>query len=157
VFSPSQKRGKFWSLSEDQCAICAENAQFNLNISEPTNLFTSLAASSSIDTSGHTEMEPPAHPFHNPYQTSCGHIYCYHCIAERVMRTVDEADDDSGWECLRCGEQVKEAHRYIIEIIESERSESERSESDYEFSSDLDMRTDLSGSMGSYSESGFSE
>lgn len=147
--SSPQKRGKFWALSEDQCPICFENAQFNLNISEPTNLFTSLAAN---PTSEQSSEEPPTHPIYNPYQISCGHIYCYHCIAERVMRTVDEANDESGWECLRCGEEVREAHRYTVDIIENERSES-----DYEFSSDIDMGTDLSGSLGSYSESGFSE
>ncbi|KJA30163.1 hypothetical protein HYPSUDRAFT_32263 [Hypholoma sublateritium FD-334 SS-4] len=146
----SQKRSKFGALAEDQCPICFENAQFNLNISEPTNLFTALAVNLTPEES--SEAEPPSHPIYNPYQTSCGHIYCYHCIAERVMRIADEGDDESGWECLRCGEEVKEAHRYTVDIIEHERSES-----DYEFSSDIDMGTDLSGSMGSYSESGFSE
>ncbi|KDR83605.1 hypothetical protein GALMADRAFT_219427 [Galerina marginata CBS 339.88] len=148
------KRGKYWTLQQDQCAICVENAKFNPNVSEPTNLFTSFAASSSNVPSpdGPSDTEPPPYPIYNPYQTSCGHIYCYHCIAERVIRTADEADDEMGWECLRCGEEVKEAHRYTVEIIESELSES-----DYEFSSDLDISTDLSGSMGSYSESGFSE
>ncbi|KAF9476493.1 hypothetical protein BDN70DRAFT_882321 [Pholiota conissans] len=149
--SSSQKRGNFWLLSEEQCAICAENAQFNLNVAETPNLFTSLAASSD-NISQHSGIEPPGYPIRNPYQTSCGHVYCYHCIAERLLRTVDETDDESGWECLRCGEKVQEVHRYKVEITESELSESE-----YEFSSDLDMGTELSGSMGSYSGSAFSE
>lgn len=68
------------------------------------------------------------------------------------MRTADESDDDQHWACLRCGEKVTEAHRYTVEI-----SESERGGSEYEFSSDLDLGTDLSGSIGSYSESGLSE
>ncbi|KAH9482381.1 Peroxisomal biogenesis factor 2 [Psilocybe cubensis] len=146
------KRGKLWSIPQDQCAICFENARFNLNISEPTNMFTSLAASTDVPSGGQSNSEPPTYPIYNPYQTSCGHIYCYHCVAERMIRTADEADDELGWECLRCGEEVKEVHRYAVDVIESEVSES-----DYEFSSDLDMGTDLSGSMGSYSESGFSE
>ncbi|PPQ83281.1 hypothetical protein CVT25_004020 [Psilocybe cyanescens] len=151
---PSLKRGKLWSVPQDQCAICVENAKFNFNISEPTNMFTSLATSSSteIPSNRQSNTEPPPYPIYNPYQTSCGHVYCYHCVAERIIRTADEADDELGWECLRCGEEVKEVHRYTVDIIESEVSES-----DYEFSSDLDMGTDLSGSMGSYSESGFSE
>lgn len=153
-FSNSSKRGKYWSLSQDQCAICFENAKFNLNVSEPTNLFTSLAASSSSSELSEQDAgsEPPAYPIYNPYQTSCGHIYCYHCVAERMLRTADEADVDLGWECLRCGDYVKDTHRYVIEVVESESSES-----DYEFSSDLDLGTDLSGSMGSYSESGLSD
>lgn len=65
---------------------------------------------------------------------------------------MDDIDEESSWECLRCGEEVKEAHRYTVEFVESEHSGS-----DYDFSSDLDIGTDLSGSMGSYSESGFSE
>lgn len=151
----AKKKGKFWSLPADQCAICLENAKFNLNISEPTNLFTSLADTTTngpSSSSEHSDAKPPSHPIYNPYQTSCGHVYCYHCVAERMIRTADEADDELGWECLRCGEEVKEVHRYTVEVFETEASES-----DYEFSSDMDIGTDLSGSMGSYSESGFSE
>jgi len=139
-----RKRGKAWSLPEDQCAICAENAKFD--ISKPSNLFTSLG----VDSAGADAtpaLEPPAYPIYNPYQTSCGHIYCYHCVAERIIRNADDVEE-TGWECLRCGESVQEAHRFTAEVIESERSES-----DYEFSSDLDIGTDLSGSIGSYSES----
>ncbi|KAJ3517981.1 hypothetical protein NLJ89_g156 [Agrocybe chaxingu] len=148
-----QKRGKYYSLSENQCAICIENAMFNLNVSEQSNVFAVLAENSNTSTAGGpSDLDPPAHPICNPYQASCGHIYCYHCVAERIMRAADDAEDDLGWECLRCGEEVKEAHRYTVDITESEVSES-----DYEFSSDLDLGTDLSGSMGSYSESGFSE
>ncbi|KAF9569335.1 hypothetical protein CPC08DRAFT_739223 [Agrocybe pediades] len=151
--STQSKRGKYWSLPQDQCAICVENAKFNLNVSEPTNLFTTLAANSlqSGEQSDSKNSEPPAYPIYNPYQTSCGHVYCYHCIAERMIRTADEADDDLGWECLRCGDYVKETHRFTVEVVESDLTES-----DYEFS-DLDLGTDLSGSMGSYSESGFSD
>jgi peroxin-2 len=128
-----------------------ENAKFNLNISEPSNMFTSLAADS---TGGDvtSASDPPAYPIYNPYQTSCGHVFCYHCVAERLIRNEDGAEDEVGWECLRCGEKVQEAHRFIAEITEGEKSES-----DYEFGSDLVIDTDLSGSMDSYSESGLSE
>lgn len=68
------------------------------------------------------------------------------------MRSADE--DGEGWECLRCGERVKGAERFVAEMG-SERS---GSGSEYEFSSDMDMDvTDMSGSMGSYSESGLSD
>lgn len=154
VGSVQQRRGKFWALPNDQCAICAENAAFSLHLSEPTNLFTNVPVESvgldSSDPSSYTHDSKYA--IYTPYQTSCGHIYCYHCIAERIMRTADESDDDQRWACLRCGEKVIEAHRYTIEIGESERGGSE-----YDFSSDLDLGTDLSGSMGSYSESGLSD
>ena len=147
------RRGKFWALPADQCAICAENATFSLDLSEPPNLFTNVAVESvglnSSDPSSYTD--DPKYPIYTPYQTSCGHIYCYHCVAERIMRTADDFDDDQHWACLRCGERVTEAHRYTVEI-----SESERGGSEYDFSSDLDLGTDLSGSMGSYSGSGLS-
>ena len=152
--SVQRRPGKFWALTDDQCAICAENASFSLHLSEPTSLFTNAETESVglnlSDPSSYTDG--PKYPIYTPYQTSCGHIYCYHCIAERIMRMADESDDDQYWACLRCGERVTEAHRYAVEISESEK------ESEYEFSSDLDLgTTDLSGSMGSYSESGLSE
>ncbi|KII94874.1 hypothetical protein PLICRDRAFT_128176 [Plicaturopsis crispa FD-325 SS-3] len=154
------KRGKYWSLSQDQCAICAENASFNLNLSDPTNAFTSLAtpafppSSSDASPEEHAEDDsaPPTYPIHTPYATSCGHIYCYHCIAERMMRTADEALDDSGWECLRCTAGVTGADR-AEGVAEEEVSESG---DDYYFTSDMDV-TDVSGSVGSYSESGLSD
>jgi len=71
------------------------------------------------------------------------------------MRIADDGEDDEGWECLRCTQRVAEANRYVPEIIGSEWS---GSGSEYEFSSDLDITdASLSGSMGSYSESGFSD
>ena len=152
--SVQQRRGKFWTLPNDQCAICAENATFNFDLSKPANLFTNVAVESldldSSDQSSYTD--DPKYPIYTPYQTSCGHVYCYSCVAERIIRTADESDDGQHWACLRCQEKVTKAHRYTIEI-----SESERGGSEYEFSSDLDLGTDLSGSIGSYSESGLSE
>lgn len=60
--------------------------------------------------------------------------------------------EEHGWECLRCTEEVTSANRYEVEITGLE------SGSDYEFSSDIDLdTTDISGSMGSYSESGLSD
>ncbi|KAK7061936.1 Pex12 amino terminal region-domain-containing protein [Favolaschia claudopus] len=154
-------RGKYWSLPLDQCAICAENASFNLNPSEPVNAFTTLtgptlAQTSPESTTPGSDLEPPLYPIHTPYIASCGDIYCYHCIAERMMRAADEEEEGRKWECLRCGQQVDNADRLTVEVGGAD---SELSGSDYEFSSDMDV-TDLSGSMvsmGSYSESGRSE
>jgi peroxin-2 len=154
VGSIQQRRGKFWALPDGQCAICAENDTFNVDLSETANLFRNVPVESvdlhSSDQDSYTD--DPKYPIYTPYQTSCGHIYCYSCIAERIMRTADESDDDQYWACLRCREKVTEAHRYTVEI-----SESEKGGSEYEFSSDFDLGTDLSGSIGSYSESGSSE
>ncbi|KAF8897671.1 Pex12 amino terminal region-domain-containing protein [Infundibulicybe gibba] len=153
--SVRKKLGKYWSLPQDQCAICAENASFNLNLSEPTNAFSVLAVApagmtSPQPTSADSDIEPPAYPIYTPYMASCGDIYCYHCIAERMIRVADDGEDQLGWECLRCGEGVKSAERHFIE-------EGSEKTSDYEFSSDMELNTDLSGSMGSYSEFGYSD
>ncbi|KAK0191129.1 peroxisomal biogenesis factor 2 [Armillaria mellea] len=116
------------------------------------NAFTAITVSQSNSdvASGGSQTEPPAYPLYTPYITSCGHVYCYHCIAERMMRTADDAEDE-GWECLRCTEAVRGAERFSVEVDEV-------SGSDYDFSSDFDIdTTDLSGSIGSYSESGLSD
>lgn len=143
----TQRRGKYWSLPQDQCAICAENASFNLNFSEPSNAFSSLAviSSPSGDSAPESETEPPAFPIYNPYLAACGDIYCYHCIAERMIQVADAGEGDLGWECLRCAAVVKATERYTVELG------SDVSGSDYELS-------DLSGSIGSYTEeSGWSD
>ncbi|KAJ7498773.1 Pex12 amino terminal region-domain-containing protein [Mycena latifolia] len=156
-------RGKYWSLPRDQCAICAENASFSLNLADPANAFTSLAApsaaaaSSPESTTPGSDAEPPPHPIHTPYLASCGDIYCYACIAERMMRAADE-DEEQKWECLRCGQRVESADRLVVEV---ESVGSEVSGSDYDFSSDMDA-TDMSSSMASmgsytYSQSELSE
>lgn len=133
-----RKHGKYLAFPESQCALCAENAVLKLH--QPELGF--------LEPPSDKLEEYPSYPIYNPYQTSCGHVYCYHCLAEKIMQTADEAETKLSWECLRCGVAVKEIHRYIVEV-----SESEISESDYDFSSDLDLGTDLSGSVYTYSES----
>ncbi|KAJ8698309.1 peroxisome assembly protein (Peroxin-2) [Pleurotus ostreatus] len=150
----TKRRGRYWTMAADQCAICAENASFNFNISEPTNVFSSIATSAPTTGAGeNSENEPPTFPINTPYQASCGDTYCYHCIAERLLRTVDEGDaTEGGWECIRCAEIVKTAERvtFIPEEVEAETT------SDYEFSSDLDA-TDMSASVGSFTGSAMSD
>lgn len=149
----TKRRGRYWTFPADQCAICAENASFNFNISEPTNVFSSIATPAPAVAAENSENEPPTFPINTPYQASCGDTYCYHCIAERLLRTVDEGDaTEGGWECIRCAEVVKTAERvtFIPEEVEAETT------SDYEFSSDLDA-TDMSASVGSFTGSAMSD
>lgn len=139
-----RKHGKYEALPADQCAICAENASYTLNLGYSADALSVVsAADGALETT--TDYEVPPFPIYTPYATSCGHVYCYHCIAERMMRTADEGLE-SGWECLRCAESVKSADR-----MEAEGSIPAHSDttSDYEFSSDLDV-TDMSGSASSY-------
>lgn len=81
--------GKYASLPDEQCAICFENAALDL---------------SSTDLS-----EPREHTIQTPYRASCGHIFCYHCLATALMHAVSEGE--KGWDCSRCGELVLNATR----------------------------------------------
>lgn len=133
----TSKRKKYWSLSRDQCAICAENASFSVNPSGYGNAF-SLSQRQPSHSSG---TEPPAYPLNIPYIASCGDIYCYHCISERMIRAAE--DGESRWECLRCGELITGAERLPADVGGNETS-------DYDFSDEELESTSLSGSMGSY-------
>ena len=144
-----RKEGKFLTLSEGHCAICAENAALKSRESEHTHALRSVGF---LEPPSDIPEEHSSYPIYNPYQTSCGHVYCYHCVAEKVLQTAIEAEPKLSWECLRCGEDVKEVHRYKVDI-----SESEISESDYDFSSDVDLGTDLSVSVCTYSGSDCSD
>jgi peroxin-2 len=135
----TSKRKKYWSLSRNQCAICAENASFSVNLSGSGSAFSSLAQPSPMSHS--SETEPPAYPLNIPYIASCGDIYCYHCISERMIRAAE--DGESRWECLRCGELITGAERLLADVEGNETS-------DYDFSDEELESTSLSGSMGSY-------
>ncbi|CAL1700537.1 unnamed protein product [Somion occarium] len=166
------RKGKYWSLPLDQCAICYEDAA-TLNLADPSNTLSTLAAPTYSSTSADppTEStnaveEPPLHPVNTPYVTSCGHAYCYVCVTTRMVRT---ADDRTGvgpggtrWECLRCGEGVVEADRVEIGIEDSDSefgSSFSMGGADFEegymdeYDSSNMTFTDMSGSMiSSYNE-----
>ncbi|KAI0650681.1 peroxisomal biogenesis factor 2 [Trametes meyenii] len=173
------RRGKYWMLPEDQCAICAENT--STNFADPAAALTSLAnvspytataaagSSNAADSSGDPD-QVPQFPIHTPYAASCGHVYCYYCLTERMMRTADEragvGPKGAQWACLRCDEGVAAADR--VEALpegpdyESGVDDDEDGEDSMSFeygSEDVDTEfTDMSGSVGSYadSESGLS-
>ncbi|KAI0081839.1 hypothetical protein K474DRAFT_1635257 [Panus rudis PR-1116 ss-1] len=175
------QRGKYWSLPLDQCAICYEDAATNLNISDASNAFNSLtlpsysASALTAEPPSETENaseEPPTHPINIPYATSCGHIYCYTCLATRMVRTADERTgvDPGGthWECLRCGEGVADADRVELDVefdsSDSEFGLSSVSMSGMEYSDEYGSEgssnmgfTDMSGSLVDGSEEGLSD
>ncbi|KAG1872736.1 Pex12 amino terminal region-domain-containing protein [Suillus tomentosus] len=182
--SPTQKirapkRGKYYSLPPDQCAICAENASLNVNLGDAagalasyTPAFPASSNSDAGDNNSEGDGEPP-YPITTPYLASCGHIYCYTCLAERMLRAAD--DGSCGWTCLRCAEEVRSADRYRLESeggnlrrstlggaeIENvgdgdkERSDAESSQGDegseFDFGSEFGSGT---GSLGSYAFTG---
>ncbi|KAF8592604.1 hypothetical protein K439DRAFT_1650253 [Ramaria rubella] len=94
-------RGKYWSLPENHCAICAEDGSFN--IIDPRHEMYTPNPEPAAD-------ESPKYPIHTPYITSCLHQYCYVCLSERMLRAAD--DGERGWECLRCEALVLSADRF---------------------------------------------
>jgi len=132
--APTETKGPYWSLSEDQCAICAENASYNLNFADSSNALTALSSVSPNLAPEHDldSNEPPQFPIATPYITTCGHVYCYYCIADRMLRVADEGDEEvPGWECLRCTEVVKDAERVEMEVEGSSVGEFNSSEFDF--------------------------
>jgi peroxin-2 len=109
----SHKRGKLAHVPVDECAICYEGATASLNIADPARaLGDDIQLQSPLAV---TRSEPPTHPLVTPYRTSCGHVYCYTCIAEKMLRAADEGGGP--WECLRCGNPVLGAERFQVENV----------------------------------------
>jgi peroxin-2 len=139
------KRGRYWSLPSEQCAICAENASYEVDVLQSADTPTySTATGASVSTSAaspqqgeedHDDLdpEPPNFATYTPYITGCGHVYCYHCITERMMRAADEDPDGLGWECLRCNEPVRSADRVEGEIVQGDLSNSSTGEDGDDF------------------------
>ncbi|KAJ8590868.1 hypothetical protein M405DRAFT_895709 [Rhizopogon salebrosus TDB-379] len=184
--SPTQqrrapKRGKYYALPPEQCAICAENSSMDVNLGDAagalasyTPAFPTSSNNGSDDNDIEEDGEPP-YPITTPYLASCGHTYCYVCLAERMLRDAD--DGSRGWTCLRCAEEVRSADRYMLEDeseslrrnsmlggdetgsegegdrVTSDEESSQAGESEFEFSS-VGSGT---GSLGSYTFTGSSE
>lgn len=123
--------GKLTHLPEDECAICYENAATTLNIVE--DIQPQSTPSDIRPTSVARKSEPPTHPLTTPYRASCGHIYCYACVAEKLLRAADEGGGP--WECLRCGMPVLGAERFRVEnmypVPEGDDTSAEEWGSDY--------------------------
>jgi peroxin-2 len=105
------KRGRYYLLPANECAICAEDASMDLSLLRDSK--GPVQNPSISDQSGNTETPSwvtPTYPINNPYKTSCGHVYCYVCISDRILRAADEGE--KYWECLRCDEKITHASRH---------------------------------------------
>ncbi|CAE6443400.1 unnamed protein product [Rhizoctonia solani] len=102
-----ERHGPYWSLPTSECAICTEEAATTV-----AHMIAPDASERSQELAASEKWMPeaaPTHPLNTPYITSCGHAYCYVCVADRVLRA---ADDGGGlWECLRCTAPVLRIHR----------------------------------------------
>jgi hypothetical protein len=54
-----------------------------------------------------------------PYVTSCGHMYCYTCLSEAIIKSSEEGEV---WRCHRCGEGVTSITRYHIDLLDESSS-----------------------------------
>jgi peroxin-2 len=57
---------------------------------------------------------------HNPYETNCGHRYCYYCIQSKLAVFGDE------WPCLRCGDKVEHIEKHIEKVLDDDENENEK-------------------------------
>lgn len=64
-----------------------------------------------------------------------------------MIRSVDDGVDEGGWECLRCGEGVKGAKRWVGGVIEEQEDGSEWDVDGFSSISDFESGT-ASGSSG---------
>lgn len=99
--------GPYDGLPEDECAICHENAGFKVDLSSRVRGNPTTDHTASV----HTDNESPIYSILTPYRTSCGHVYCYVCISDRLLRAVD--DGTQSWPCLRCAEPVYKTERIL--------------------------------------------
>lgn len=100
------RQGPYYRLPETDCAICAEDASMDLSSLAESNSSRSSTYMQTLSGSQHAI----SYPIHTPYRASCGHVYCYICIGDRLLRAADEGE--KYWECLRCEEQVYQATRW---------------------------------------------
>ncbi|KAG6029186.1 peroxisome assembly protein (Peroxin-2) [Claviceps sp. Clav32 group G5] len=102
--------GEYGFLPERTCAICYQDQNDSTGKSEAEMMMMAAAASSSgVVGSAQTDIT-------NPYETiPCGCIYCYVCVATRLVR-----EEGEGWTCLRCGEHVRECKPWSGDVLEPE-------------------------------------
>lgn len=99
--------GELGFLPERTCAICYRDQ--NPTSSSEADVLTQSAGGGGIVGSAATDIT-------NPYEASCGCVYCFACIAQRIAN-----EEGEGWTCLRCGEVVKECKPWNGDVLEPTR------------------------------------
>ena len=99
------KIGPLSFLPERTCAICYQD-QNPTSTSEVEILGANTAAGGGVIGSATTDVV-------NPYETiPCRCIYCFVCITTKL-----EAEEGSGWTCLRCGEIVYKCRPWDGDVV----------------------------------------
>jgi peroxin-2 len=100
----TDKKGEYAFLPERTCAICYQDQN---SATTENEIMAAAAASSGIVGSAQTDIT-------NPYETiPCGCIYCFVCLVTRIER-----EEGEGWNCLRCGQLVKESRPWNGDVLE---------------------------------------
>jgi peroxin-2 len=117
------KTGPLAFLPERTCAICYQD-QNPTSTSEAEILGANSAAGGGVIGSANTDIV-------NPYETvQCNCIYCFVCITTKI-----EAEEGSGWTCLRCGEIVYKCRPWNGDVVvEQEKKVSSKSAKSVGFS-----------------------
>lgn len=99
-------KGELAFLPERTCAICYLDQ--NPTSTSENEIMAISGASGGVVGSAQTDIT-------NPYQTvPCGCIYCFACIAKRLV-----AEEGEGWICLRCGDLIKECKPWAGDVLEN--------------------------------------
>lgn len=99
-------KGELAFLPERTCAICYQDQ--NPTSTSENEIMAISGASGGVVGSAQTDIT-------NPYQNvPCGCIYCFACIAKRLV-----AEEGEGWICLRCGDLVKECKPWAGDVLEN--------------------------------------
>ena len=101
VAKDEDEGGELQFLPERTCAICYQEQ--NLTASEEALMMTS-----GVVGSVQTDVT-------NPYEGSCGCVYCYVCLASRLA-------DGEAFLCLRCGEILRHCKPWSGDVLESKKS-----------------------------------
>ena len=126
------KSGPLSFLPERTCAICYQD-QNPTSTSEAEILGANSGTGGGVIGSATTDIV-------NPYETvSCGCIYCFVCIATKI-----EAEEGSGWTCLRCGEIVYKCRPWSGDIVVEKKS-SNKSGKSVGFSVSNDEKSEIQG------------
>ncbi|GMG19318.1 unnamed protein product [Ambrosiozyma monospora] len=137
------KDSMFKFLPERCCAVCYQNASVlkpNTEIAIDDNLIT------------------------NPYEASCGHIYCYYCLVVKLEehRIISEEEGATVlWNCLRCGQPVEYCRVYdgdaeyvlgskIADISSDEEDEQDEQERHVDSNDDNDSDDDTNDNTNGY-------
>ena len=95
------EKGELSFLPERTCPICYQEQN-------PTSAEQIMSMTGGISGSVETDIT-------NPYESGCGCKYCYVCLASRLA-------DGEGFNCLRCGEVIRECHPWSGDVIEAKKT-----------------------------------